>query len=132
MSVSRVVIPDSLQAKVLNILHEGHAGVVRMKMLARSTVWWFNLSSDIESKCSLCNSCSMVNFKRSHDYVPWPEANYPFERVHVDFATLYSKHYFVLADSYSKWLHVQRMCSMKTSDVLYLCLLLCSVCLVNQ
>ncbi|KAJ8869411.1 hypothetical protein PR048_028401 [Dryococelus australis] len=36
---NRVVIPQSLQAKVLSILHLGHAGVVRTCMLARSYVW---------------------------------------------------------------------------------------------
>ncbi|XP_034244764.1 uncharacterized protein K02A2.6-like [Thrips palmi] len=115
---ARVVIPASLQSKVLDILHEGHAGIVRMKMLARTSVWWQDLSRDIETKCDLCNSCSMVNFKRSHDYVPWPEAKSPFERVHIDFATLCSKHYFVFADSFSKWIHVQRMSSMRAIDVI--------------
>ena len=38
--LSRVAIPDCLQAKVLEILHEGHAGILRMKMLARAAVWW--------------------------------------------------------------------------------------------
>ena len=31
---SRVVIPPKLQARVIDELHEGHAGVVRMKSLA--------------------------------------------------------------------------------------------------
>ncbi|KAJ8868679.1 hypothetical protein PR048_030218 [Dryococelus australis] len=34
--LSKVVIPQSLQAKVLSSLHHGHAGVIRTRMLARS------------------------------------------------------------------------------------------------
>ena len=36
----RVVIPDKLQDRVLEKLHDGHLGVVKMKVLARSYVWW--------------------------------------------------------------------------------------------
>ncbi|XP_060107687.1 uncharacterized protein K02A2.6-like, partial [Heteronotia binoei] len=37
---SRVVIPPPLQKRVLESLHETHPGIVRMKALARSYVWW--------------------------------------------------------------------------------------------
>ena len=35
----RVVIPTKLRHRVLEELHRGHPGVVRMKTLARSHVW---------------------------------------------------------------------------------------------
>ena len=34
-----VVVPTTLQLKVLEELHGGHIGVVKMKALARSHVW---------------------------------------------------------------------------------------------
>ena len=46
---SRVVVPSSGRAKILQELHEGHPGVNRMKALTRSFVWWPKLDSDIES-----------------------------------------------------------------------------------
>jgi len=33
---NRVVCPNNLKKKVLDVLHEGHLGIVRMKLLARS------------------------------------------------------------------------------------------------
>jgi hypothetical protein len=36
----RVVIPTKLCSQVLDQIHEGHLGVVKMKSLARSLVWW--------------------------------------------------------------------------------------------
>ncbi|KAL1466610.1 hypothetical protein MTO96_042609 [Rhipicephalus appendiculatus] len=47
---SRVVIPCSAQAQVLDILHTTHPGVVRMKGLARSTVWRLGIDNHIERK----------------------------------------------------------------------------------
>ena len=35
----RVIIPKSLQSKVLEALHEKHPGVTRMNAVARSYVW---------------------------------------------------------------------------------------------
>ncbi|XP_060100949.1 uncharacterized protein K02A2.6-like, partial [Heteronotia binoei] len=37
---SRVVVPPPLRRQVLEDLHETHPGIVRMKALARSYVWW--------------------------------------------------------------------------------------------
>ena len=39
----RVVIPQIYQQKVLEKLHGGHLGVVKMKALARSHVWWHHI-----------------------------------------------------------------------------------------
>ena len=56
----RVVIPSNLQS-LLKELHEGHLGVVRMKELARSYVWWPNLDQDIERMVASCEKCKMVS-----------------------------------------------------------------------
>ena len=45
---SRVRVPDKLRSLTLKQLHEGHLGVVKMKTLARSYVWWPKMDSAIE------------------------------------------------------------------------------------
>ena len=53
----RVIIPRELQPKILSELHHGHPGVVRMKALARSHVWWPNMDQDVEQTARECAAC---------------------------------------------------------------------------
>ncbi|XP_052131934.1 uncharacterized protein K02A2.6-like [Frankliniella occidentalis] len=106
---NRVVIPEALQGNVLQILHTGHPGIVRTKSLARSMVWWPSLNEDIEKLCKNCYPCLKVNFKVQSTFIPWPETKYPFERVHIDFFSIKRVTFFIYCDSFSKWLHIERM-----------------------
>ena len=118
MFSARVVIPPSLQSTVLQTLHEGHPGIVRSKLLAREFVWWPSLAEDISTMASNCSICALVNFKPDKVYIPWPKSTFPFERVHIDFYEKRSLTYFILCDSYSKWLHVSYMPNTKARTVI--------------
>ena len=54
----RVIMPTTLQARMLNELHATHAGVVKMKAVARSAMWWLKMDQEIEDVVSTCDSCS--------------------------------------------------------------------------
>lgn len=101
----RAVIPKTLQNQILNELHEGHFGIVKMKGLARGICWWPGIDSDIEQLVRSCPNCSIVksNPKKVETHV-WEATNKPFDRVHADFAGPYlNKFFFILVDAYSKF-----------------------------
>ena len=50
------MIPTKLAKLVLNELHSSHLGIVRMKAMARSYVWWQNIDRDIETRCEKCQA----------------------------------------------------------------------------
>ena len=56
---NNVVIPFQLREKILIELHENHPGIVRMKLLACSYVWWPNIDSEIEMTMKSCKSCQI-------------------------------------------------------------------------
>ena len=57
---NRVIVPTKLLGRVLETLHEGHMGTVKMKGLARGYVWWPRMDEDIESVTRKCEGCQGV------------------------------------------------------------------------
>ena len=45
------------RAKVVDELHEGQLGILRMKSIAQSFVLWPPMDRDLEDKVKNCNSC---------------------------------------------------------------------------
>ena len=107
----RVVVPQALQSKVLGELHKNHPGVVRMKALARSYVWWPGLDNDIEHHVKNCQPCQTVrNSPPSAPLHPWLWPTRPWQRVHVDFAGPFQgKMFLLVVDAHSKWPEVVSM-----------------------
>ncbi|XP_064469539.1 uncharacterized protein K02A2.6-like [Ornithodoros turicata] len=80
---NRVVIPQELRAKVLDLLHESHPGVTKMKAVARSHVWWGTLDEDIAARVQRCVTCQ--------------QQQRPFKGHYI----------FILVDAFSKWVEVE-------------------------
>ena len=56
-----VVVLPTLQDKVLEELHGGHIGVIKMKALAHSRhVWWPGIDREIEGVTSRCKGCRAI------------------------------------------------------------------------
>ena len=51
---SRILTPATLRKKVLNFGHKGHLGIVNMKSLMNTKVWWPNMNTDIENFVKSC------------------------------------------------------------------------------
>jgi len=52
---SRIVLPQKLQKRAVNICHEGHMGIVKTKQLLRSKVWFHGIDKLVES-IQLCSN----------------------------------------------------------------------------
>uniref|UniRef100_A0A5S6Q612 RNA-directed DNA polymerase n=1 Tax=Trichuris muris TaxID=70415 RepID=A0A5S6Q612_TRIMR len=105
---NRVIIPEKARSRVLRLLHEAHPGIVRMKALARSYVWWPRLEDDIEHMVKECSACQEAQCAPNRAPVnPWERTEKPWSRLHADFAGAFQWQVFlIVVDSYSKWLDV--------------------------
>lgn len=109
---SRVAIPATLQPRVLQLLHSGHPGIVKMKALARSYVWWPKMDEQMEAFVSTCTSCQQVRSATARAPLHhWPVPTRRWQRLHIDFAQITfhqgpQKNMLLVVDAYSKWLEV--------------------------
>lgn len=115
----RILIPTTLHSQVLNVLHEVHIGVIRMKRLARRYFYWPNLNKAIEDKARACPVCQEHNPDRlGKVYIPWPLPSRPYERVHLDFFYVAQKNFLLVVDAFSKWVEIVPMNSTTASQVI--------------
>lgn len=117
---SRVVIPEVLRGGVLTMLHEGHPGMVAMKALARSYIWWPNLDNEIEDHVRTCNKCQLQrNDPNDAPLQAVPVPKNPWSVLHVDFAgPWHGKTFLIVVDRMSKWLEVVTMSSLSSAAVI--------------
>lgn len=92
---------------VLSLLHTEHPGASRMKMLARSLLWWPGLDAEIENTVKTCSICQqMQNSAPRSPLEPWPVPARCWQRVHVDFFDFEKTTFLLCVDSFSKWIEV--------------------------
>ena len=114
---SRVVVPRPGREALVEELHGGHPGVVCMKALARSYMWWPGISKDLEQRVHSCPQCQQSrNAPPPAPLHPWEWPREPWARLHLDFARPFQGRMFlVLVDAYTKWLEVLPMSSTTTA-----------------
>lgn len=119
----RVVIPTELRGKLLEQLHVGHPGIVRMKNLARSFIYWPNIDRDIENHIRSCSNCALSGKTPVKTLLhSWPSTSQPWERIHIDYAGPFkNSNFLIVVDAHSKWPEVVRTTtttSAKTINIL--------------
>lgn len=89
----------------MTVLHEGHLGVVKMKGIAQSFVWWPGIDEQLEDVAKTCNGCQQT--QKSPPTAPlhvWEWPTKPWQRVHIDYAGPFlDRMYLVVVDAHSKW-----------------------------
>ena len=81
----RAVVPLALRHRILKMLHEGHPGCTRMKLLARRYVYWQGIDRDIEEQVKNCSACQdAAKMPTRNEPSPWPTPNCACERILPD------------------------------------------------
>ena len=114
----RVFIPPSLRKQVLNVLHENHPGVVSMKALARSVIWYPGMDSDIESLVLNCKQCQSIRTKPAKANVQWPLPSRPWGRIHIDHFFFENQTCLLIIDAFSKYVEVECVKSTSVSETI--------------
>lgn len=118
MYQNRVFIPESLRTKVLNLFHDNHPGIVAMKALARSLIWYPSLDNDITNLVSSCKICQSVRCKPATCNVSWPTPSRAWSRIHIDHFFIDNFTCLIVVDAFSKYIEVEVVKSTSTSETI--------------
>ena len=113
---ARLVIPESLRERVLEILHISHMGMQRMKQLARTAVYWPGIDAAIVNLSQRCTTCGEHQDMPAKAPVhPWIIPDKPWIRIHVDHAINFlGTNWLIVVDSYSKYPTIHQTTSTST------------------
>lgn len=88
-------------------------------MLARNVCWWPKLNEDIESFIASCKQCQVSRCcERKDCYVSWPSTSSNWERIHLDFCSMYGQTYLIVFDVHTKWIEIFHMKTTTALDVI--------------
>jgi transposase InsO family protein len=89
----RIVIPVSMQAGIIKLVHDGniglHAGIKKTISILRRNYSWMGMYHDVESyigQCVRCQAAKCANVSQCPPRTIYELAEVPWARVHVDFA----------------------------------------------
>uniref|UniRef100_A0A0K0EBZ0 RNA-directed DNA polymerase n=1 Tax=Strongyloides stercoralis TaxID=6248 RepID=A0A0K0EBZ0_STRER len=69
------------------MLHNGHFGSIKVKLLAQSYCFWPEIKEGIENITKECDVCNLYgDTKTNDDLHAWKKTDKQWYRVHIDFA----------------------------------------------
>lgn len=109
---TRIVIPQILRQRTLDIAHEGHPGMSKMKSRLRSKVWWPKLDGDVECYVKQCRGCQLVSaypcpepmVRKKLPESPWSELAIDFQGPMPG-----GEYLLVVVDYFSRYIEVEEM-----------------------
>ena len=83
---NRIVIPQTLQQRAVDIAHEAHLGIEKTKALIREKIWFPKIDNVVKDKIESCIVCQAVGRPKPPEplaMIQMPKR--PWEILHVDF-----------------------------------------------
>ena len=80
---TRIFTPKKLHHSILEKVHEGHQGISRCCLRAKTAVWWPGMQKDIINVVKQCNTCAK-NPQAREPLLTTTLLSYPWQRVATD------------------------------------------------
>ena len=108
---TRIVMPQALREKAVEIAHEGHLGIVKTKGLTREKVWFPGIDKLVENKTTSCIACQATIKDNKLEPLKMQDlANGPWEVIAVDFkGPIGENHKYILVcmDEFSRYPEIE-------------------------
>ena len=118
---SRIIIPEALTQRAVDLAHAGHQGIVKTKALIREKIWFPGIDSMVEKTIRSCNACQANTPSLDREPLkmstlpskPWSEISTDFGQVP---GTL--SYFMVISDDFSRYPVVETVDNLTARAVL--------------
>ena len=103
---TRIIIPVTLQTRIVKLAHSGHEGLAKTKALLRQYAWFPNMDKTVKQEIETCLPCQVNGPPNPPELLLTPEMpDGPWQTIHADFyGPLPTGQYIiVLIDKYSRY-----------------------------
>ena len=115
----RFYIPSVLRAGCLKALHQGHPGIVKMKLKAQTNMYWLGLNKEIENHVMHCEPCQVISRSQQKEpAIPMEIPSRPWQKLGDDLFLHDSSWYVIVADYYSKYPWIFQLAAISSKDVI--------------
>ena len=114
----RIVVPASLQQETLSKLHTGHQGIRRCRLRAQSSVWWPNLSSQLQTLIQDCPTCLQHKTPHKEPMLSSELPDHPWQKVGSDIFHLKGVDYLLVVDYFSRFVEISKMSSITSTSII--------------
>jgi hypothetical protein len=111
MKGTRVIIPQQLRREFLSRLHAGHAGLNSTLALARESVYWPGMNSDITNVVTNCSKCIEHRPNNAEPLIVRPTPSLPWQELTADFFHFRGENYLLIVDRYSRFPEIAKVTS---------------------
>ena len=100
---SRIIIPQASRNQVLQEIHQGHQGVTKCTLRAKSAVYWPGMYKQIQSVVGNCGACrEFENAQAKCPMIPVDVPSQPWHTVGADLFHHKGTWFLLVTDAYSK------------------------------
>lgn len=119
---TKIVMPSILRERTLELAHEGHPGISKMKQRLRTKVWWPKIDLEAEACVKKCRGCLMVSAPPPPEPIRrtiLPEKKW--QHIAIDFlGPLPSNDYLlVVVDYFSRFIEIEVMRTIDSDETIW-------------
>nr|XP_037268548.1 uncharacterized protein K02A2.6-like [Rhipicephalus microplus] len=112
------VVPAALRRDIVNLLHDGHQDVNRCLAVARGSVWWPGLNSQVKAAVENCLACASIRVQRCEPMIATETPSALWERVAIDWFNFANQEFLVVVDYRSRYPEVLTLWSTSVGAVI--------------
>ncbi|XP_021340087.1 uncharacterized protein K02A2.6-like [Mizuhopecten yessoensis] len=109
MRGTRLIIPTTLRAELLQKIHEGHQGIVKCRERARNSIWWPGINREIENLVTNCTVCIKYRSDHAEPLRPTEFPERPWQMVGSDLFHLKDANYLLVVDYFSRYVEIAKL-----------------------